>query len=129
MTIFLWANRLLPSGIDGRADAEVNAMFAGWAAIFLYALARRPARAWVELLVVQALLLIALPLYNLVALPTGLLATMEAGDWVLAGADLTLLALGAGFGFAAWRVHRFRPKARRPARNKPTVSSNLAPAE
>ncbi|KQM27276.1 MULTISPECIES: PepSY-associated TM helix domain-containing protein [unclassified Sphingomonas] len=129
MTLYLWANRLLPTGLGGRADAEVNAMFAGWATIFVYALARRPARAWVELLAVQAALLIALPLYDIVALPTGLFATIAAGDWVLAGADLTFLALGAGFGFAAWRVHRFRPKARRAARSTPTIPSNLAPAE
>lgn len=129
MTIYLWANRLLPTSLAARADAEVNAMFAGWAAIFLYSLARRPARAWVELLALQAVLLMALPLYNIVALPTGLFATIGSGDWALAGADLTFLALGAGFGFAARRVHRYRPKARRPARNAAILPSNLAPAE
>ncbi|WP_294319517.1 PepSY-associated TM helix domain-containing protein [uncultured Sphingomonas sp.] len=129
MTLYLWANRLLPTSLAARADAEINAMFAGWAAIFLYALARRPARAWVELLTAQAALLIALPFYNIVALPTGLFTTIGTGDWVLAGADLTFLALGAGFGFAAWRVHRFRPRARRPARDARIVPSNLAPAE
>ncbi|PZO74652.1 PepSY-associated TM helix domain-containing protein [Sphingomonas hankookensis] len=129
MTVYLWANRLLPFGLARRADQEINAMFAGWAVVFLYALARRPARAWVELLALQAALLLLLPLYNLVALPTGLFATVARGDWVLAGADLTLLALGAGFGFAAWRVHRFRPKARRRPARMVQPAANWAPAE
>ncbi len=130
MTLYLWANRLLPLGMERRADGEINAMFVGWGVVFAYALTRRPARAWVELLGLLAVLLLALPLYNLVALPTGLVATMLRGDWVLAGADLTLAGLGAGFAFAAWRVHRFRPKARRRAVREVPVSSNAwAPAE
>ncbi len=131
MTLYLWANRLLPVGSMGRADAEVNVMFAGWAALFVYVLARKPARAWVELLTLQAALLFALPLYNIIALPTGLPATIARGDWVLAGADLTLLALGTGFGFAAWRVHRFRPTIRRRAvRTTPSIdTASWAPAE
>ncbi len=131
MTIYLWANRLLPFGLEGRAEQEINAMFAGWAVIFLYAMARRPARAWVELLALQAALLVLLPLYNLVALPTGLVTTIANGDWVLAGADLTFLALSTGFGFAAWRVHRFRPKARRRTVRtpQPVAASEWAPAE
>ncbi|WP_242115438.1 PepSY-associated TM helix domain-containing protein [Sphingomonas lacusdianchii] len=131
MTLYLWANRLLPLDMAARADGEINAMFAGWGVLFLYALLRGPARAWVELLALQAVLLIALPIYNLIALPTGLATTIARGDWVLAGADLTFLALGTGFGFAAWRVHRFRPKARRrTARAASAVdTANWAPAE
>jgi hypothetical protein len=129
MTVYLWANRLLPFGLERRADQEINTMFAGWAVVFLYALVRRPARAWVELLTVQAMVLVLLPLYNLVALPTGLAATIARGDWVLAGADLTFLALGTGFGFAAWRVHRFRPKERRRTTRAPQPAANWAPAE
>jgi uncharacterized iron-regulated membrane protein len=130
MTLFLWANRLLPAGATERAQGEINVMFLGWAVVFTYALTRRPARAWVELLALQALLLIGLPLYDIVALPTGLFATIARGDWVLAGADLTFVALGSGFAFAAWRVHRFRPKDRRAARPR-AISANAtwAPAE
>ncbi len=128
MALYLWANRLLPVAMERRADGEVNAMFAGWGIVFTYALIRRPARAWVELLALLAALLAALPLYNLVALPTGLVWTIAAGDWVLAGADLTLAALGGGFAFAAWRVHRFRPKVRRRAA-RVAPSNAWAPAE
>lgn len=130
MTLYLWANRLLPVAMADRAEREIDAMFAGWAALFVFALVRRPARAWVELLTVEAILLIALPLYDIVALPTGLPATIARGDWVLAGADLTFLALGTGFGFAAWRVHRFRPKPRRrPVRAAAIDGPNWMPAE
>ncbi|KQN36916.1 peptidase [Sphingomonas sp. Leaf407] len=123
MTLYLWANRLLPVDMAKRADGEINAMFAGWAILFAYALTRRPARAWVELLALQAGLLIALPLYNIALLPTGLFASIARSDWVLAGADLTFVTLGAGFGFAAWQVHRFRPKPKR-VRSAPAISSD-----
>lgn len=114
MTLYLWANRLLPVGTAHRADAEVNMMFLGWAALLLHAFARAPARrAWVEQLALTAVLLLALPLFDMVATDKGVIATIGARDWTLAGVDLTLAALGVGFGWAAWRVHRYTPRAKR----------------
>ncbi|MDO7840838.1 PepSY-associated TM helix domain-containing protein [Sphingomonas immobilis] len=110
---FLWANRLLPVGLADRANAEVNTMFALWGAVLLFAFVRKPVRAWAELLGLTGALLVALPVFDMIATPKGLPATIAAGDWVLAAADLTLLALGLCFGWAANRVRRHRPYVRR----------------
>lgn len=115
MAGFLWANRLLPFDLPRRADWEVNAMFLTWGALLLHAFLRRPKQAWVEQLALTAALLAALPLFNLLATDKGVVATIAAGDWTLAGTDLTLAALGVAFGWAARRVQRFTPRARRTA--------------
>lgn len=117
MVGFLWANRLLPLTLPARADAEVDAMFALWGALLLHAFLRRPRRAWVEQLGLTAALLLALPLFDMVATERGLPATIASGDATLAGVDLTLLALGVGYAAIARRVARHSPAERR-ARNR-----------
>lgn len=113
MVGFLWANRLLPPLLPQRADAEVNVMFAIWGALLLYAFLRKPARAWVELLGLTAGLLVALPIFDILATDRGLPRTIASGDWTLAGVDLTLLALGCAFGWVARAVARHRAHPRR----------------
>lgn len=63
----LWANRLLPVDLAGRAAMEVNAFFAVWGLSFLHASLRPWLRAWREQLLVLALLALALPLSNVLA--------------------------------------------------------------
>lgn len=113
LATFLWANRLLPPTLPDRADAEVNSMFAIWGVVLLHAFLRRPARAWVEQLGLAAALLLALPVFDALATAKGLPQTISAGDWTLAGVDLTLLALGLAFAWAARAVARHRPVVRR----------------
>jgi uncharacterized iron-regulated membrane protein len=110
---FLWANRLLPASMAERADAEVNAMFALWGLLLVHAFMRRTRSAWVEQLGFTAGLLIALPLFDMLATSKGLPATIAAGDATLAGVDATLLALGIAYAWAARAVHRHRPAPRR----------------
>jgi uncharacterized iron-regulated membrane protein len=109
---FLWANRLLPVTMAGRADAEVNAMFLLWSCLLIHAAVRRPARAWVEQLGLAAVLLLALPPFDALATDKGLPATIAVGDWTLAGVDLTLLGLGTAYAWAARAVYRHRPAVR-----------------
>ncbi|WP_174278873.1 PepSY-associated TM helix domain-containing protein [Sphingomonas bacterium] len=103
---FLWANRLLPSVMPGRADMEVNAMFLCWGAALLHAFLRRPGSAWVEQLGATATLLLALPVFDAFATTKGLPATIAAGDWPLVGVDATLLVLGLAFAVTARGVWR-----------------------
>ena len=106
---FLWANRLLPQTFSGRADAEVNLMFLCWGVLLVHAFVRRAAHAWAEQLGLTAALLLALPMFDAVATAKGLPATIAAGDWTLAGVDMTMAATGIAFAIAAWRVHAHRP--------------------
>lgn len=114
MVGFLWANRLLPLTLPARAEAEINAMFVLWGALLLHAFLRRPRRAWVEQLALTAALLLALPLFDMLATARGLPATIAAGDATLAGVDLTLIALGLAYAAIARGVHRHVPARRRP---------------
>lgn len=118
---YFWANRLIPAAMEGRAAWEAHAMFIAWGLALLWALARPTARAWVELLSCAAAAYALLPVLN--ALTTGrhLGVTLPRGDWrgdwILAGFDLTMLAFGLLFAWAAWRLHRkVRPAASLPDR-------------
>ncbi|PSJ41055.1 PepSY domain-containing protein [Sphingomonas deserti] len=109
----LWANRLLPAGMRGRAEWEVHALFIAWAAAGLVALACRPKAAWPALFGITGALLAAIPVYNVAATERGLPAWLAAGDWMLAAIDLALAAFGLFAGTIAVRVARFRPELRK----------------
>ena len=103
---FFWANRLLPLGLAGRAAWEVNAFFIVWGLSVLHAVVRRGRRAWVEQLALAAVLFGAVPLLNALTTPYHLGASLAQGDWAMAGFDLTCLATGVFFTWAAWKMQR-----------------------
>ena len=89
-----------------RASWEVNALFLIWGETLIYALFRDIRKAWVELLWLAAAAYALLPLVNALTTDRHLGVTLPAGDWTLAGFDLTMLALGAAFGYMAIKVQR-----------------------
>lgn len=126
---YFWANRLIPADFATRRDWEVHVMFITWGLLLLYPAFRTPLRAWVESLWLAAAAFALLPLLNAFTTDRHLGVSLPAGDWVLAGFDLTLLALGACFAVAAHRVHRrLRAAAatRAPAAQAPLVAANAA---
>jgi uncharacterized iron-regulated membrane protein len=116
MAAFLWANRLLPTSLAGRSDWEGHVMFLTWGAALVHGFVRPPRRGWIEQLGLTAVLLVVLPIFNIAATDRGLAASVTAGDWAVAGMDLTLLALGAAFAAIALGVHRHTPGQGRRAR-------------
>jgi len=104
--VYFWANRVLPVAIEDRAAWEMNCLFMAWAAATLFALLRPPARLWVEMSLVAAVIYGAIPLLNAATTDRHLGVTIPAGDWVLAGFDLSMLAIGAVFAATAWMVAR-----------------------
>ena len=123
IAVMLWANRLLPTGMVGRADWEIHSLFIAWAAVAILSLLRRPAWGWTVLLGGTGVLLAVLPLYNLVATERGIGASIARGDWLPAGVDLTLFVLAAGFLATARRIATWRPAARRPRRAPQPVAA------
>lgn len=113
---FFWANRLLPVGLEGRAGWEVNSFFLLWLLALVHASVRPGRRAWAEQLWLAALLWAGLPLLNQLTTDQGLMQSIPAGDWAMAGFDLT--ALGCGL-FLAWGAR----KMQRP----PVVATKRAP--
>lgn len=94
LAVYFWANRLLPHGLPHRAAWEVHALFIGWALTFVYASIRPPHAAWVEQCSIGAGLFAALPVLNAVTTDRHLGITLPAGDWALAGFDLTCFTFG-----------------------------------
>lgn len=106
---YFWANRLLPVDIAKRPDMEIQAFFGAWALAALLA-QWQPSRAmWRVLLGTGAVLFAGLPVLNVFTTTTHLGVTLFHGPAVVAGFDMTVLALGVGLGAAAWMLGR--PKA------------------
>ncbi len=120
----LWANRLLPLAMRERAEWEIHALFIAWGAALGVASVLRSGRAWAVLLGATGVLLATLPVYNVLATPRGLPATLLQGDYLLAGIDLVLMMFGAGFLATARRVATYRPAAKRPRKR---ASAGAAP--
>ncbi|UXY13659.1 PepSY domain-containing protein [Chitiniphilus purpureus] len=103
---FFWANRLVPLARPERADEEVLCFFAAWVLSLLHA-AIRPARAaWREQLAAVAMLLGTVPLLSLLTVPAHLGNAFARGNTVGAVFELTALAFGAAFAYAAYQAHR-----------------------
>lgn len=125
---YFWANRLIPVGLENRADWEVHAMFITWAAMFVYPMWRPLSRAWVEMSGFAAAAFGLIPLCNALTTDRHLGVSIPAGDGILAGFDLSMLGMGLFFAWLARRCAlRSRPAvaaSRRQAR-----ASALQPAE
>ncbi len=110
---YFWANRLLPidfSGLGQRAAMEVDVMFIVWLAMFVHAVVRPAARLWREQAWIAAAVFGLIPVLNLMTTSRHLGNSLPAGDWVMAGFDLTALALGLAFVRVARRVSRVRAR-------------------
>jgi uncharacterized iron-regulated membrane protein len=109
---YLWANRLLPTGMEGRAQWELHALFAVWLLSFVYAACAAPAQSWRWLAWCAALGFGLLPLLNAATSDRNLLQSLAAGDAVMAGMELGFIALGLAFAGGAVAIQR-RHKALR----------------
>ncbi|WP_312934107.1 PepSY-associated TM helix domain-containing protein [Pseudomonas sp.] len=103
---FFWSNRLLPVALEGRGEWEVNAFLGVWALSLLHAVLRPGRRAWAEQLGLGALAFALLPVLNGLTTGQGLNHSIAVGDWVMAGFDLTALAVGLFLAWAASRMLR-----------------------
>ena len=111
VAVYFWANRLVPAELAERAVWETRAFFTAWGLSFVYAFAFGR-RKWVDLLSLSAVLALALPVLNAVTTTRHLGASLPAGDWVMAGFDLTALAAGALLGWIAYKAHKAYTKAK-----------------
>lgn len=88
-----WANRLLPLDLPGRAVIEARCFLAVWLVTLALAALRAPARAWRDLLLAGATAFAALPLVNAATSSRHLGHSLVDGDGVMAGFDLSMLAI------------------------------------
>ena len=123
---YFWANRLLPVGLEARADVEIRWFFTAWAVAAVAGLAWPTRRLWQVLLLVGGTLLAAIPLLNAATTSTHLGVTLPAGQWALAGFDLIVCAFGLSLLWAAWFVGRRAAKKAAAPRPAPAVSGEMA---
>jgi len=112
MTAFLWANRLLPQPLEGRADLEIHAFFAVWALALLHALVRPARSAWVEQLWAASALLFLLPVLNALTTQRPLWRSVADGDWIFAGMDIMCWVLAMLHAVLALRTARQEARSR-----------------
>ncbi|KQO25974.1 peptidase [Acidovorax sp. Leaf76] len=115
--VYVASNRLIPVGIEGRADAELAWFFSAWGVALLWALACavvRPSRmGWSVPLGAAGAVWTALPLINALTTHTHLGVTLPAGEWIWASMDLSFLATGLLLCWLSWRLRPGRvPKGR-----------------
>ncbi|MEA5162697.1 PepSY-associated TM helix domain-containing protein [Cereibacter johrii] len=106
IALFFLANRLLPLQMEGRAQWEFHALFLGWGWALLWASVRPLKRAWIDLCRLAAAACLAIPLVNALTTERHLGASLPAGDWALAGFDLSMLGFAAGFALIAGKLRR-----------------------
>lgn len=115
---YFWANRLIPLDLPHRRDWEVHAMFLTWAAMLIYPIWRPLHRAWIEMFALAGFAYGLIPILNALTTSRHLVASVPAGDWVMAGFDLTALVVGIVFAVIAWMVHRKSAENSMPTRSK-----------
>jgi uncharacterized iron-regulated membrane protein len=121
---YLWANRLLPADFANRQPWEFHALFIVWGLMLLYAAVRPARRAWIEQLWIAAAAVGLLPLVNFLTTDRHLGVTIPAGDWELAGIDLTAAVFGLCFAFAAWFIGRRKAAASSLAAAQPALQES-----
>lgn len=92
---YLWANRLVPPGIEDRAARELWVFFGVWLLALAHAMVRPPARAWMEQSTALAVFCLSLPVMNAMTTGDHVIAALRRGDGESAGVELVALAFGA----------------------------------
>ena len=126
IAIYFLANRLLPLGLEHRADWEVNSLFIGWGAVFPWTIARPVKQAWVGALTACAALYLLVPIINAATTGNGLLPSLLAGNRVFIAFDSIMLAVSAALFLTARKVAAHRPKAAPRRRTAPKVAAEIS---
>lgn len=102
------ANRLLPLGMENRAEWEVHCMFLVLLACLLHPIFRDKQRAWVEQCWLAVAAFIAVPVINAITTDLHLGNTIAQGNWTIAGVDLVCLFMAVVSAIAAKMIAKKR---------------------
>jgi uncharacterized iron-regulated membrane protein len=108
IAVYFWANRLIPAGLEGRENWEINSLFIAWTVMLLspslFARKYSLSQLWIVQLSLAAALYALLPLLNVLTTDKHLGVTLLQGDWVRAGFDLSMWGFALCFGVAAYKI-------------------------
>lgn len=122
---YFWANRLLPVEMSNRAEWEMHCLFLVWCLLLLHAAIRPITRVWQEQSWLAVILFGGLPLLNAITTERHFVASVQAGDWVFIGFDLSMLMFGLLFAaFGCFLQRRFHKKPENGAAILKTSQSN-----
>jgi len=102
MASLFWSNRLLPADMPDRGAWEINIFFITWLVCLLHPLLCSHRTAWLQQMVLAALLYGLLPVLNALTGGASLLHTIANGQWSVANVDLILLSMAAIHGSIVW---------------------------
>lgn len=108
ITVYFWANRLIPVDVARRAEWEAHAMFIAWGLLLLHAAWRPVDRGWIEQCWLAVAAFTLLPVLNALTTNRHLGTSIPQGDWVMAGFDMAMLGFGMAFAAVVWRLMRRR---------------------
>lgn len=117
VAVYFWANRLLPVTLADRPIWEIRCFFTAWGLTYIAALLQNARMAWPRHFFVGTLLFALLPLLNGLTTPAHLGITLTQGPAIYAGFDLSMLAIAALLGSAAWNTSRKRPESKQATGN------------
>jgi len=105
---YFWANRLLPVGMETRAEAEVSCFFIAWGVALLLAQIKPTRRMWQIFLGIGGTMFISLPLLNVFTTGSHLGVTLfqGRGPSAVAGFDLFTLVFGFALLYAAHHLQK-----------------------
>ncbi|SFC32872.1 PepSY-associated TM helix domain-containing protein [Pseudoalteromonas denitrificans] len=91
---YFYANRLIPINLESRAVLEVNVFLFVWFASFIYSFLRPALKAWLELLFLNGIAFLMLPILDLVINPHWLIQAIEYKNMAYIGFNLALIISG-----------------------------------
>ena len=128
ISAFFIANRLLPVGMEDRADWEMHCLFLTWLGCFIHAYCRSNDQAWFEQLLFVGIGYLLLPVVSFYTVEQHLFRAIADGNWVFAGTELFALALSAVSFYIAYRLRQnakhITKHSAKPATKKNTRADN-----
>ncbi|NOU51251.1 PepSY domain-containing protein [Pseudoalteromonas sp. JBTF-M23] len=108
VAVYFLANRLLPLGLEARAQWEIHCFFITWLMFLLHGMRltwlSRSHKAWYQQWLCTSVLFLLVPMINGITTQRGLVASMLNADWVYVTFDITNLAAGLVCLFIAQKV-------------------------
>jgi len=98
---YFWSNRLLPLAMSNRAEWELHSLFIVLAACACFCIVRAADKVWKSMLWIAATVYALLPIGNMLTTEHSLLASVQQGDWLMLGFDLSMLCFAGCFALAA----------------------------
>jgi uncharacterized iron-regulated membrane protein len=98
---YFWSNRLLPLAMENRAEWELHSLFIVFAVCACFCIVRAADKVWKNMLWLAATVYALLPLGNMLTSDHSLVASIQQGDWLMLGFDLSMLCFAGCFALAA----------------------------